>query len=165
MYHFLSGYTARIAGTERGVTEPAATFSACFGAPFMALHPTVYAELLGSRIAEHKSACWLINTGWTGGPYGTGHRIRIQHTRAMIRAAFRGDLDRAGFEPDPVFGVLVPKSCPDVPQEVLRPRNTWQDKAAYDAQARQVAKLFAENFESFASVASDGVKAAAPKFR
>ena len=164
MYHFLSGYTSRIAGTERGVTEPSATFSACFGAPFMALHPTVYAELLGRKIAEHKSACWLVNTGWTGGPYGVGHRMRIQHTRAMIRAAFSGDLDKAGFEPDPVFGVLVPKACPDVPQEVLRPRESWQDKAAYDVQARQVAKLFAENFESFAAAASDGVKAAAPRF-
>jgi phosphoenolpyruvate carboxykinase (ATP) len=162
MYHFLSGYTARIAGTERGVTEPAATFSACFGAPFMALHPTVYAELLGRKIAEHKSACWLVNTGWTGGPYGTGRRISIQHTRAMIRAAFNGELDKAGYEADPVFGVLVPRSCPDVPQEVLRPRDTWQDKAAYDAQARHVAGLFNENFKAFASVASDGVKAAAP---
>jgi phosphoenolpyruvate carboxykinase (ATP) len=162
MYHFLSGYTARIAGTERGVTEPAATFSACFGAPFMALHPTVYADLLGRKIAEHKSACWLVNTGWTGGPYGTGRRISIKHTRAMIRAAFNGELDKAGYEADPVFGVLVPRSCPDVPQEVLRPRDTWQDKAAYDAQARHVAGLFNENFKAFASVASDGVKAAAP---
>ncbi|MBK7190447.1 MAG: phosphoenolpyruvate carboxykinase (ATP) [bacterium] len=163
MYHFLSGYTARIAGTERGVTEPAATFSACFGAPFMALNPTVYAELLGKKLAEHKSACWLINTGWTGGPYGTGHRISIKHTRAMIRAAFSGALDKAGYDPDPVFGVMVPRSCPDVPNEVLRPRDTWPDKAAYDAQAKQVAKLFGENFTAYSAFASDSVKAAAPK--
>jgi phosphoenolpyruvate carboxykinase (ATP) len=162
MYHFLSGYTARVAGTERGVTEPSATFSACFGAPFMALHPTVYADLLGKKIARHRSACWLVNTGWTGGPYGVGHRLRIQHTRAMIRAAFAGELDRAGYDADPVFGVLVPRGCPGVPQEVLRPRDTWSDPAAYDAQAKQVAELFNANFTAFSEAASDGVRSAAP---
>jgi len=162
MFHFISGYTAKVAGTERGVTEPTATFSACFGAPFMALHPTVYAELLGKKIAEHDANCWLINTGWTGGPYGEGHRMKIQHTRAMIRAAFSGALDEAGYEPDPVFGVLVPKSCPGVPEEVLRPRNTWQDKKAYDEKAKHLAGLFRKNFEEYADAATDEVKAAAP---
>jgi len=162
MYHFISGYTSRIAGTERGVTEPSATFSACFGAPFMALHPTVYADLLGKKIAKHKANCWLVNTGWTGGAYGTGQRMRIQHTRAMIRAAFNGELDRAGYDPDPVFGVLVPRACPGVPQDVLRPRSTWQDPAAYDEQARRVAGLFNENFKSFADAATDATRSAAP---
>jgi phosphoenolpyruvate carboxykinase (ATP) len=162
MYHFISGYTSRVAGTERGVTEPSATFSACFGAPFMALHPTVYADLLGKKIAKHKAHCWLVNTGWTGGAYGTGQRMRIQHTRAMIRAAFNGELDKAGYDPDPVFGVLVPRACPGVPQEVLRPRNTWQDTNAYDEQARRVASLFNENFKSFADAATDATRAAAP---
>ncbi len=162
MYHFISGYTSRVAGTERGVTEPSATFSACFGAPFMALHPTVYADLLGKKIARHKANCWLVNTGWTGGAYGTGQRMRIQHTRAMIRAAFSGELDKAGYDADPVFGVLVPRACHGVPQDVLRPRNTWQDTGAYDEQARRVAGLFNENFKAYADAATEAIKAAAP---
>src|SRR4051812_8566143 len=125
MYHFLSGYTAKVAGTERGVTEPAATFSACFGAPFLPLHPGVYARMLGERISRHKAKVWLVNTGWTGGPYGTGSRMKLAHTRAMLRAALSGSLDTAKFTKDPVFGFEVPTSVPDVPSAVLSPRGTW----------------------------------------
>jgi phosphoenolpyruvate carboxykinase (ATP) len=162
MYHFLSGYTAKVAGTERGVTEPKATFSACFGAPFMALHPTVYADLFGKKIAKHSANCWLVNTGWTGGVYGTGHRMEIRHTRAMLRGALSGQLDDVGFLTDPIFKVAVPQRCPGVPAEVLQPRETWQDKAAYDAKARELAGRFAENFAHFATEASPEVQAAAP---
>jgi len=163
MYHFMSGYTAKVAGTERGVTEPEATFSACFGAPFMPRHPSVYAELLGDKIARHEVDCWLINTGWTGGPYGTGSRMKIGHTRAMVHAALDGTLNDAEFVEDPIFGVGVPKSCPDVPSEVLVPKNTWDDPKAYDEQARKLARMFADNFEQYADVASDEIKAAGPK--
>ncbi|MBI5815926.1 MAG: phosphoenolpyruvate carboxykinase (ATP) [Nitrospinae bacterium] len=163
MFHFLSGYTAKVAGTERGVTEPKATFSTCFGAPFLALHPTVYASLLGKKIASHKVNCWLVNTGWTGGPHGVGSRMKIQHTRAMLHAALEGKLDNVEYEADPVFGVLVPKSVPGVPSEVLVPKNTWSDKGAYDAKAKELATLFRNNFKKYESEASDGVKAAAPK--
>jgi len=155
MYHFLSGYTAKVAGTERGIVEPKATFSACFGAPFMAQHPKVYAEMLGRKIAQHGVTCWLVNTGWTGGPYGAGSRMKIAYTRAMITAALAGKLDEVPFVPDPVFGVLVPLSCPGVPSEVLAPRGTWPDPAAYDAQASLLADLFRKNFQQF-----DGVTAA-----
>jgi phosphoenolpyruvate carboxykinase (ATP) len=155
MYHFLSGYTAKVAGTERGIVEPKATFSACFGAPFMAQHPRVYAEMLGRKIAQHGVTCWLVNTGWTGGSYGAGSRMKIAHTRAMITAALAGKLDEVPFVPDPVFGVLVPLSCPGVPSEVLAPRGTWPDPAAYDAQASLLADLFRKNFQQF-----DGVTAA-----
>ena len=127
MYHFLSGYTAKVAGTEKGVTEPKATFSTCFGAPFLPLAPGRYARMLGERIAKHQSRVWLVNTGWTGGPYGTGKRMKIAHTRAMIRAALSGALDTVGYERDPIFNLDVPTSCPDVPAEVLKPRNTWPD--------------------------------------
>ncbi len=163
MYHFLSGYTAKVAGTERGVTEPSATFSALFGAPFMALHPTVYAELLGKKIAEHDVHCWLVNTGWTGGPYGVGERIKIAYSRAVIRAAMSGALDEVRYETDPVFGLEVPTECPDVPSEVLNPRNTWSDQKAYDEQARKLAGLFTENFKEFESEAAPEVIAAGPK--
>jgi len=162
MYHFISGYTAKVAGTERGVTEPKATFSACFGAPFMARHPNVYAELLGRKIEEYKAACWLVNTGWTGGPYGQGHRIKIAHTRAMINAALDGKLDGVEYVKDPVFGLQVPTSCPNVPAEVLTPRNTWGDKAAYDGQTRKVAQMFADNFKHFEKNVSDSVREAGP---
>jgi phosphoenolpyruvate carboxykinase (ATP) len=154
MYHFLSGYTAKVAGTERGIVEPKATFSACFGAPFMAQHPNVYAAMLGRKTAQHTATCWLVNTGWTGGPYGAGSRMKIAYTRAMINAALDGKLDGVPFAPDPVFGVLVPSSCPGVPQEVLQPRKTWPDPAAYDAQAVRLAELFRKNFEQFAGVAA-----------
>jgi phosphoenolpyruvate carboxykinase (ATP) len=163
MYHFLSGYTAKVAGTERGVTEPTATFSSLFGAPFMALHPTVYAELLGERLAKHRVACWLVNTGWTGGPYGTGERIKIAYSRAVVRAAMAGALEDVPFSPDPVFGFEVPSRCPGVPDEVLQPRETWPDKGAYDATARKLAGLFAENFTEFADRAAPEVRAAGPK--
>ncbi len=162
MYHFLSGYTAKVAGTERGVKEPEATFSTCFGAPFMVLHPGIYADLLGKRISEHKANCWLVNTGWSGGPYGTGHRMKIAHTRAMIRAILNGSLAQVETKPDPIFGVGVPVSCPDVPTEVLTPRNTWADKDAYDQKARDLARRFNENFKKYADGVSEAVRAVAP---
>jgi phosphoenolpyruvate carboxykinase (ATP) len=162
MYHFLSGYTAKVAGTERGVTEPSATFSACFGAPFMALHPTRYADLLGKLLAEHGSQCWLVNTGWSGGPYGVGERMKIAYSRAVVRAALNGELDKVEFRPDPVFQVEVPAHCPDVPDDVLWPRNTWEDKEAFDAKAKELAARFAENFQEYAEHASADVRAAAP---
>ena len=163
MYHFISGYTAKVAGTERGITEPSATFSACFGAPFMPLHPSAYAEMLGKKIADHGVDCWLVNTGWTGGPYGVGKRMKIGHTRAMVHAALDGGLTSAEFVQDPIFGVQVPTRCPGVPDEVLIPKNTWGDAAAYDEQAQKLARMFAKNFEQFADVASDAIKAAGPE--
>ena len=162
MYHFVSGYTAKVAGTERGVTEPQATFSACFGAPFMAQLPSVYAELLGKKIAEHNSSVWLVNTGWTGGPYGVGSRMKIAYTRAMVNAALNGELDNVEYVTDPIFGVQVPTSCPNVPSEVLTPKNTWSDGDAYDAQARKLAGMFAENFKQFEADVSEAIKAAGP---
>ena len=163
MYHFISGYTAKVAGTERGVTEPQATFSACFGAPFMAQRPSVYASLLGKKIEQHEVNCWLVNTGWTGGPPGAGHRMKIAYTRAMVNAALDGDLDGVEFVADPVFGVQIPTSVPDVPAEVLQPRNTWEDKDAYDAQAKKLAGMFRANFKQFEENVSDAIKAAAPQ--
>lgn len=162
MYHFLSGYTAKVAGTERGVTEPTATFSTCFGAPFMVHHPTVYAKLLGERIDEHKVTCWLVNTGWSGGPYGVGKRMSIAHTRAMVNAAIEGRIT-GEFVREPFFGLMIPKAVPDVPSEVLDPRNVWPDKAAYDAQARKLVDLFYNNFKRFESHASPGINAVAIK--
>jgi phosphoenolpyruvate carboxykinase (ATP) len=162
MYHFLSGYTAKVAGTERGITEPQATFSACFGAPFMVHHPSVYGELLRKKIAEHKVNCWLVNTGWSGGPYGVGHRMKIGHTRAMIRAILDGRLATVSVEPDPNFGVLVPKECPDVPSEILQPRNTWKDRRAYDESARDLAGRFQKNFTTFADHVSPEIRDAGP---
>jgi phosphoenolpyruvate carboxykinase (ATP) len=161
MYHFLSGYTARVAGTERGVTEPEATFSTCFGAPFMPRHPTVYAKLLGDLIAHHEVDCWLVNTGWTGGVYGVGTRMKIAHTRAMLHAALDGKLADVPMTPDPNFGVLVPSSCPDVPADVLNPKSTWSDKKAYDTTAQNVARMFEENFKDFEPQVDDGIKQAA----
>ncbi|MBX3182836.1 MAG: phosphoenolpyruvate carboxykinase (ATP) [Polyangiaceae bacterium] len=163
MYHFISGYTAKVAGTERGITEPQATFSACFGGPFLPMHPTVYAKMLGEKLEASGAAVWLVNTGWTGGPYGVGKRMSIAHTRAMISAALSGQLTDTPTTPDPVFGVGVPKEVPGVPTEVLTPRNTWEDKAAYDAKAKHLAGLFVANFAKFADQATDEVKAAAPK--
>ncbi|MGE4561909.1 MAG: phosphoenolpyruvate carboxykinase [Rhodospirillales bacterium] len=161
MYHFLSGYTAKVAGTERGIKEPTATFSTCFGAPFMPRHPTVYAQLLGEKMAQHDSRCWLVNTGWSGGSYGVGERMKIQHTRAMVNAALDGRLGQASFTQDPNFGVLVPDSCIDVPDKVLNPKNTWSDGAAYDAQARELTQRFEQNFIQFEGDVEDDVKAAA----
>jgi phosphoenolpyruvate carboxykinase (ATP) len=162
MYHFLSGYTAKVAGTEKGVTEPKATFSTCFGAPFMVLHPTVYARFLGDRIARHESRVWLVNTGWTGGPYGVGSRMKIAQTRGMIRAALAGELDGVRYEADRVFNLEVPQACPGVPPEVLNPRNTWAQPADYDAQANRLARMFVENFRSFEAEASGEIRAAGP---
>ncbi|MGD8322092.1 MAG: phosphoenolpyruvate carboxykinase (ATP), partial [Gemmatimonadota bacterium] len=163
MYHFLSGYTAKVAGTERGVTEPKAAFSACFGAPFLPRHPNEYAELLGKLLKEHNAHVWLVNTGWTGGPYGVGKRMALGHTRSMVKAALAGQLDHVETEPHPVFGVHVPKQVHGVPSEILDPRNTWEDKDAYDAQAEKLARMFKDNFAQFADQVSDEVKAAGPK--
>lgn len=163
MYHFISGYTAKVAGTEAGVTEPQATFSACFGAPFMVLHPSRYAELLAEKIRKHQVNCWLVNTGWTGGPYGEGRRMEIKYTRALLNAALDGTLNRAKYEQDPIFGVQVPTSCPGVPEKVLSPRDTWSDKEAYDRKADHVAELFVKNFRQFEDQAPPEVRAAGPK--
>jgi phosphoenolpyruvate carboxykinase (ATP) len=163
MYHFLSGYTAKLAGTERGVAEPTATFSACFGAPFLPMHPAVYAEMLRERIKAHGTAVWLVNTGWTGGPYGVGHRMSLAYTRALLHSALEGVL--AGtptMETDPVFGLHMPTCCADVPDEVLRQRDTWRDKAAYDVQARKLAAMFQKNFVQFADQVAPEVLAAGP---
>jgi phosphoenolpyruvate carboxykinase (ATP) len=163
MYHFLSGYTAKVAGTERGVTEPSATFSTCFGAPFMTLPPTVYADLLGEKIAQHKVNVWLINTGWTGGSYGVGSRMKLGYTRAMIHAALDGALADVPMEIDPIFGLAVPTACPNVPSEVLNQRSTWADPVAYDAQAKKLAAMFVKNFENFADKVTPEVRAAGPQ--
>ncbi|MBC7789101.1 MAG: phosphoenolpyruvate carboxykinase (ATP) [Anaerolineae bacterium] len=163
MYYFLSGYTAKVAGTERGVTEPQATFSACFGAVFLVWHPSKYADMLGELLRKHDSRMWLVNTGWTGGPYGVGSRMNLDHTRAMIRAALSGELDKVASETDPVFGLAVPTRITGVPEEVMRPRDTWSDTAAYDAQARKLAAMFDDNFSQFAENVSAGVRKAGPK--
>jgi len=163
MYHFLSGYTAKVAGTERGVTEPQATFSTCFAAPFLPLHPTIYARMLGEKLAQHQVTAWLVNTGWNGGPYGVGQRMKIAYTRAMVRAALNGSLAEVPTEPDPIFGLHIPLACPEVPTEVLNPRNTWANQAAYDAKARELAARFARNFEQFAEQAAPEVRAAGPR--
>jgi phosphoenolpyruvate carboxykinase (ATP) len=163
MYHFLSGYTAKVAGTEKGVTEPQATFSTCFGAPFMPLHPGVYAELLGKKISEHGANVWLVNTGWTGGPHGVGSRMKLAYTRRMVNAALSGELDGADYHEDPIFGLSIPTSIEGVPAEILVPKNTWSDGDAYERQARELARMFVENFEQFADGVSDEIKAAAPK--
>jgi len=162
MYHYLSGYTAKVAGTEKGVTEPSATFSTCFGAPFLPLNPNVYAKQLGERIAKFGSQVWLVNTGWTGGPHGVGSRMKIAYTRAMIRAALSGQLDSVEYTRHPVFNIDVPTSVPGVPVEVLDPRGTWSDKAAYDAQAAKLAKMFVENFKVNFADADPKVAAAGP---
>ena len=161
MYHFLSGYTARVAGTEKGVTEPQATFSTCFGAPFMPRHPTVYAKMLGEKMARQHVKCWLVNTGWSGGGFGVGERMSIRHTRAMVRAALDGTLAAVASSTDPHFGMQVPTACPDVPGEVLNPKNTWKDKKAYDSAARDVAQRFEANFQQFESHVDGKVKQAA----
>jgi phosphoenolpyruvate carboxykinase (ATP) len=162
MYHFLSGYTAKVAGTEKGVTEPRATFSTCFGAPFLPLAPSVYAQLLGEKIARHNVQVWLVNTGWTGGAYGTGTRMPIRVTRAMVRAALGGALDAVRYETHAVFNLQVPQSCPGVPQDVLHPRLTWADTTAYDLQAAKLARMFMDNFATFAASVPADVVAAGP---
>jgi phosphoenolpyruvate carboxykinase (ATP) len=160
MYHFLSGYTAKVAGTEAGVKEPQPNFSTCFGSPFMPLRPKVYAEMLGKRMQEHGSQCWLVNTGWFGGPYGTGSRMKLPYTRAMVNAAIEGALDKVEFETDPAFGLTVPKTVPGVPTEFLHARDAWKDKAAYDKTAADLSARFAKNFEKFEAPAN--IRAAGP---
>lgn len=162
MYHFISGYTAKLAGTEKGVTEPSAVFSACFGAPFMIRHPSVYAQLLADKIHKHRAACWLMNTGWTGGPYGVGHRMKIDYTRALLNAALDGSLEEAEMRKDPIFGFQVPKEIRGIPTKVLNPRSTWPNAADYDDQAQRLAGLFQENFKQFENQVSDDVLAAGP---
>ncbi|HMI49111.1 MAG TPA: phosphoenolpyruvate carboxykinase (ATP) [Gemmatimonadaceae bacterium] len=162
MYHFLSGYTAKVAGTERGVKEPQPTFSACFGAAFLVWHATKYAKMLGDLLRKHEAKVWLINTGWSGGPYGTGERINLEYTRAIVHAALAGDLDKVKTQTDPIFGLAVPTTIKGVPAKVLNPRETWPDPAVYDAQAKKLAGMFRKNFDSFGNVDAD-TKNAGPK--
>jgi len=163
MYQFISGYTAKVAGTETGVTEPKPTFSACFGAPFLPLHPGKYAAMLGKKMHENNANVWLVNTGWTGGPYGVGRRMKLSYTRAMITAALEGKLDNVETVTDKIFGVAIPKEVPGVPTDVLMPRNTWSDKSAYDEKAKYLAGLFVKNFEKYATGVSEEILSAAPK--
>ena len=163
MYHFISGYTAKVAGTERGITEPQATFSACFGSPFMPLHPTVYAELLAEKIRKHDSKVWLVNTGWTGGEYGTGSRMNLAYTRKMLSEAIDGKLENVEYVQDPVFGFEIPTQVDGVPSEVLIPRNTWNDGNEYDQKAKKLAQMFIENFRKFEKEASEALLQASPK--
>ena len=162
MYQFISGYTAKIAGTEAGIVEPKSTFSACFGAPFLPLHPGKYAAMLGEKMKENKVNVWMISTGWSGGGYGEGNRINLPYTRAMITAALEGKLDKVEYETHPVFGMQIPTTCPGVPSEILNPRSTWLDKTAYDEAAKKLALQFIQNFEKYASGVTDEILAAAP---
>ena len=162
MYQFISGYTAKVAGTETGITEPKPTFSACFGAPFLPLHPAVYAEMLGRKMEEGKVNVWLVNTGWTGGSYGVGSRMKLSYTRAMISAALEGALDQVETVQDCTFGFAIPTQVPGVPDYLLQPRNTWLDKSAYDAKATYLAGLFVVNFKKYADGVSQEILAAAP---
>ena len=163
MYHFISGYTAKVAGTEVGVTEPVPSFSACFGKAFMPLHPSVYAEMLGKKMQEAGVNVWLINTGWSGGSYGTGERIKLRYTRAMITAALNGDLENVAFREHPVFGLQMPEDCPNVPNEILNPRDTWADASIYDAIAQDLANRFHKNFTQFADNCSAEILSGGPK--
>lgn len=163
MYHFISGYTAKVAGTEAGITEPQTTFSACFGAPFMPLHPTKYAEMLGIKMQEQNVNVWLINTGWSGGPYGVGERISLNYTRSMISAILNGDLENVKYNTHSVFGLKMPDSCPNVPADILNPKNTWKDKNKYDVKANKLADAFNKNFEQFSDNANEKILSAAPK--
>lgn len=163
MYYFISGYTAKVAGTERGVTEPQATFSACFGDPFLPLHPSKYAEMLGDKIRKHKPSVWMINTGWSGGAYGVGSRIKLKYTRALLHAALSGELDNAEYVVDPIFGFEVPTEVSKVPSEILNPKNTWENKSDYTKTAKKLAKMFAKNFENFTDGTSEEINNAGPK--
>ena len=163
MYHFINGYTAKIPGTEVGVREPKATFSACFGAPFLVWPPGKYAELLSERLARHKAKCWLINTGWTGGAYGVGSRIKLKHTRAIIDAVHNGTLDKVEMTTDPIFGVSVPRAVPGVPDDVLDPQKTWSDPAVYKQSARKLAQLFHDNFQDYADMVGKEAREAGPR--
>jgi phosphoenolpyruvate carboxykinase (ATP) len=163
MYHFISGYTAKVAGTEMGITEPTLTFSACFGKAFLPLHPTKYAELLGKKLKENTNInVWLVNTGWTGGSFGVGNRIKLSYTRALITAALNGDFESVPFETLPIFNLSMPTSCKNVPAEILNPKNTWSDKNAYDTKANHLAQNFIKNFEQYASAASAEILSSAP---
>jgi phosphoenolpyruvate carboxykinase (ATP) len=162
MYHFISGYTAKVAGTEVGVKEPSATFSPCFGGPFLVWHPSKYAELLAAKIKQHGTRVWLVNTGWSGGAYGTGKRIKLAHTRAIVDAIHSGALAKAKTQRDPVFGLNVVTECPNVPSEILVPRDVWPDKVAYEATARKLAALFSKNFATYEAGVSAEVKSAGP---
>ena len=162
MYHFISGYTAKVAGTEVGVTEPEATFSACFGAPFLVWHPGKYAELLAKKMDEHNANVWLVNTGWCGGAYGVGSRIKLRYTRAIVDAIHSGKLRDAQTQRDPIFGIDAVAACPDVPSEILVPKNSWADKSAFDHAARKLAALFVENFHKYEDGAGEGVRNAGP---
>jgi phosphoenolpyruvate carboxykinase (ATP) len=164
MYHFISGYTAKVAGTEVGITEPKTTFSACFGAAFLPLHPTKYAALFGEKMEKQNVKVWLVNTGWTGGPYGVGKRMKLEYTRAMISAAIEGQLDHVKFQKHNVFGIAIPETCPNVPDEVLSPRSTWADKEAYDKKARELGKAFRLNFEKFKDFATKDILSGAPNW-
>ena len=162
MYHFISGYTAKVAGTEAGVTEPQAVFSACFGAPFLPLHPVRYAKMLGEKLSEQHAQVWLINTGWTGGVYGTGKRMSLAHTRRLISAALSGDLDKVTYERHPIFGLELPTSCPDVPTKVLSPRSAWADTKAYDAKAMELARAFIENYKAYRAEGDEDILKGGP---
>ena len=162
MFHFISGYTAKVAGTEEGITEPVVTFSACFGAPFLPLHPTKYAEMLGEKIESSNVNVWLVNTGWTKGPYGTGERMKLSHTRSMINAALNNEFKGVEYIKHPIFGLMMPVSCPNVPEKTLNPKMTWEDKNAYDQKALFLAKKFNENFENYKEYASSEILNAAP---
>jgi phosphoenolpyruvate carboxykinase (ATP) len=161
-FHFISGDTAKVAGTEAGVTEPIPSFSACFGAPFMPLHPTKYGEMLSKKMKDAGVNVWLINTGWTGGPYGTGRRMKLKYTRAMISAALEGKLDQVDYKIHDIFNIAIPTSCPEVPTEVLNPKDTWTDKEAYDKKAKTLAKSFRDNFKKFESYADSEIIKGAP---
>ena len=163
MYMFISGYTAKVAGTEMGIKEPKSTFSACFGAPFLPLHPAKYADLLGRKLRNSQATVWLINTGWSGGSYGTGSRMKLAYTRALITAALRGQLDQVDYEQQPVFGFSMPKSCPDVPTDLLNPQNTWADKEAYDRKVQELALEYIENFKKYADQVKPEIQAAGPQ--
>ncbi len=163
MYHFMSGYTAKVAGTEMGITEPQTTFSACFGAAFLPLHPAKYAELLGEKLNDGGVNVWLVNTGWSGGSYGVGSRMKLSYTRAMITAAMNGDLDNVEYQTQPIFELAIPTSCEGVPDEILNPKDTWTDKAAFDDTANKLAAKFVKNFEQYEAESSEAIKSAAPK--
>jgi phosphoenolpyruvate carboxykinase (ATP) len=164
MYHFLSGYTAKVAGTERGLgEEPQATFSCCFGDPFMPLNPTIYSNMLGDRVRQHGVDCWLINTGWSGGTYGEGERMSIAHTRAIVDAVLSGHLKSVETVADPIFGLYMPVTCDGVPSEILQPRNTWKDSSAYDAQAQKLTLMLIENFKQLGDNVSNEILDADPK--
>ena len=165
MFYFLSGYTAKVAGTERGITEPQATFSACFGAPFLPREPGVYAALLGEKIRRHRPQVWLINTGWTGGAYGSGQRISLPHTRALLHAALQGHLESVSFSKEDSFGLEIPAGVPGVPSEILNPRQAWNDPAAYDQAAERLANMFQENFQRYAAGVDPSVRSAGPAAR